>query len=46
MLKVNTEPARVVAPGSASLAERRVMWQHCLAASLYCSFDRIPHNHS
>ena len=44
MLDVDTEPAKVVALGGASLAERIVMWQHRPAASLDCSFDRIHHN--
>ena len=46
MLDMDTEPARVVARGGASLAERKVMWQHWPAASLDCSFDRIHHNFS
>ena len=44
MLDVDTEQARVVAPGGASLTERRVMRQHRPAASLDCCFDRIHHN--
>ena len=44
MLDVDTEPAIVVAPGGASPAERRVMWQCPMAASLDCSFNRIHHN--
>ena len=44
MLDVDTEPVGVVAPGDASPAERRVMWQHHPAAILDCFFDRIHHN--